>query len=167
MTHRALLLAATLCALALPSAAQPGMTASVSDRTAPDAAVRRVSGTDLSATIKKGMLPKAWYSQVLISKHDAFQVMNVGRDKTGQAEMHADYADHVFIQSGEATLVTGGTVADAKEVAPGERRGNAITGGTSQPMRAGDYFFIPATVPHQMQLAPGAKVQYITFKTHK
>ncbi len=168
MTRRILLLAAALGAMALPAAAQaPQMTATVTDRTAPDTAVRRLAGAALSQTIARGMTPNAWYSQVLLSRHDAYQVMNVARDKTGQAEIHADFADHVFIQSGEGTLMTGGRVPDARDTAPGERRGSAVIAGNTQPMRAGDYFFIPPGVPHQMILPRGGRIQYITFKTHK
>ena len=81
--------------------------------------------------MKKGMTPGAFYSQVLLSKHDGYQIINTIRDKDGQAEIHADWNDHIFVQEGEATLVTGGTAVDAKDTAPGEKRGTSIKGGTT------------------------------------
>ena len=71
------------------------------------------------------------------------------------------------MRKGEATFVTGGTAVDAKMTAPGEQRGTAIQGGTSVTMRPGDYFFVPAGTPHQMKVAPGQRIKFIAFKTHK
>jgi quercetin dioxygenase-like cupin family protein len=34
-------------------------------------------------------------------------------------------------------------------------------------MKAGDYFFVPAGTPHQMLVAPGKRIRFIAFKTHK
>jgi quercetin dioxygenase-like cupin family protein len=51
--------------------------------------------------------------------------------------------------------------------APGEQRGSAIKGGNSTIMRPGDYFFVPAGTPHQMKVAPGQRIRFVAFKTHK
>jgi mannose-6-phosphate isomerase-like protein (cupin superfamily) len=103
----------------------------------------------------------------LLSKHDGYQIINTIRDKDGQAEIHADWNDNLFVQEGQATFVTGGAAVDAKMTAPGEQRGTAIQGGNSMTMRAGDYFFVPAGTPHQMKVAPGQRIRFIAFKTHK
>ena len=34
--------------------------------------------------MKKGMTPGAFYSQILLSKHDGYQIINSIRDKDGQ-----------------------------------------------------------------------------------
>ena len=129
--------------------------------------VRHISGQELGDTLKKGMTPGAFYSQVMLSKHDGYQIINTIRDKDGQAEIHADWNDNLFVQEGEATFVTGGTAVDAKVTAPGEQRGTAIKGGATMTMKAGDYFFVPAGTPHQMKVAPGQRRRFIAFKTHK
>jgi mannose-6-phosphate isomerase-like protein (cupin superfamily) len=129
--------------------------------------VRHLSGKELGDVMKKGMTPGAFYSQVMLSKHDGYQIINTIRDKDGQAEIHADWNDNIFVQEGEASFVTGGSAVDAKVTAPGEQRGTAIKGGANATMRAGDYFFVPAGTPHQVKLAPGQRLRFIAFKTHK
>ena len=73
-------------------------------------------------------------------------------------------ADIMFISEGRVTMVYGGTVVDGKTTAPGETRGSGITGGTEVKLGPGDVLHIPAKVPHQMKLAPGAKVTYFVAK---
>ena len=137
------------------------------ERLTPENAVRHVTGQELGDTLKKGMTPGAFYSQILLSKHDGYQIINTIRDKDGQAEIHADWNDNLFVQEGEATFVTGGAAVDTKIAAPGEQRGTAIKGGNSMTMRAGDYFFVPAGTPHQMKVGAGQRIRFIAFKTHK
>ncbi len=133
----------------------------------PEKAVRHVSGKELTATLQKGMTPGAFYSQILLSRHDGYQIINTIRDKDGQAEVHEAWNDNLFVQEGTASFVTGGTAVDAKVTAPGEHRGTAIKGGTTMAMHPGDYFFVPAGTPHQMLVAPGQRIKFIAFKTHK
>jgi mannose-6-phosphate isomerase-like protein (cupin superfamily) len=86
------------------------------------------------------------------------------REAPGQAEVHDTQADIMFISEGEITMVYGGTVVDGKTTAPGETRGSGITGGTEVKLGPGDVLHIPAKIPHQMKLAPGAKVTYFVTK---
>ena len=164
---RKYLIAAAVLA-ALPAIAQPAKTPFTAvENLTPEKTVRHVTGQELGDTLKKGMTPGAFYSQIMLSKHDGYQIINTIRDKDGQAEIHADWNDNLFVQEGEATFVTGGTIPGSKLTAPGEHRGKAITGGTNRPMRAGDYFLIPAGTPHQMLLEPGKRIKFIAFKTVK
>ena len=55
----------------------------VVDKTGPDTAVRHLSGKDIGDTIQKGMTPEALYSQVLLARHDAYQIHITARDKSG------------------------------------------------------------------------------------
>ena len=164
---RKVLIAAAVLA-ALPAIAQTAKTpfTAVENLTS-EKAVRHVTGQELGDTLKKGMTPGAFYSQIMLSKHDNYQIINTIRDKDGQAESHADWNDNLFVQEGEATFVTGGTPVDGKTTAPGETRGASVKGGTRMTMRAGDYFFVPAGTTHQMLVAPGQRIRFIAFKTHK
>lgn len=164
---RKYLVAAAVLA-ALPAIAQPAKTpfTAVENLTA-EKTVRHVTGQELGDTLKKGMTPGAFYSQIMLSKHDGYQIINTIRDKDGQAEIHADWNDNLFVQEGEASFVTGGTPVDGKVTAPGETRGASVKGGTRMTMRAGDYFFVPAGTTHQMLVAPGERIRFIAFKTHK
>lgn len=136
-------------------------------KTEGDKAVRHLTGRTLDAELKKGMTKDAFYSQIIITQAPAYRVINTTRDKPGEAEIHDAMTDHIFVQEGEATFVTGGTIAGSKLEAPGEHRGKSITGGTSRPMRPGDYFLIPAGTAHQMLLDPGKRIKFIAFKTNK
>ena len=86
------------------------------------------------------------------------------REGSGLAEVHDTQADIMFISEGQITMVYGGTVVAGKTTAPGETRGSGITGGTEVALGPGDVLHIPAKVPHQMKLAPGAKVTYFVTK---
>lgn len=86
------------------------------------------------------------------------------REGSGVAEWHEKQADIMFISAGQVTMVYGGTMVDAKTTAPGEMRGPSIKGGTEAKLGPGDVLHIPAKVPHQMLLAPGAKVTYFVTK---
>ena len=71
------------------------------------------------------------------------------RSRDGVAELHMNFADLFYVLDGRATLVTGGTLADASEIGPGEIRGASIVGGVRQELRAGDVVHVPAGVAHQ------------------
>ena len=137
------------------------------DKTAPETQVRHLAGADISRDLMKAKKPGDFYAQALISKGDRYQVINTIRDSSGQAEVHADWNDHIFVQEGAASLATGGTAVGAVDTAPGEKRGTSVAGGTVAAMHAGDYFFVPAGTPHQMIVAKGQTIKFIAFKTHK
>lgn len=86
------------------------------------------------------------------------------REGSGVAEWHEKEADVMFISSGEATMVYGGTIVDAKPSGPGEMRGPSISGGVEVKLGPGDVLHIPAKTPHQMKLDPGRTVTYFVTK---
>jgi len=154
--------------LALPAAAQPPAPPFTSlDKTGSETQVRHLAGTAIAQDLARAKKPGDFYAQALISKGDHYQVINTIRDSSGQAEIHADWNDHIFVQEGAASLATGGIAVDAKGTAPGEQRGTSIKGGEVAVMKPGDYFFVPAGTPHQMLVAKGQKIKFIAFKTHK
>jgi mannose-6-phosphate isomerase-like protein (cupin superfamily) len=86
------------------------------------------------------------------------------RSRSGEGELHLNFADMFFILDGHATLTTGGEVVDAKTTAPGEMRGSSVKGGISQELRVGDVVHIAAGIPHQMLVADGNSVTYFVLK---
>ena len=65
------------------------------------------------------------------------------------SEVHAK-TNHVFIiVDGEADFITGGTMIEPRETAPGQIRGKGIEGGTVHRLTKGDVITIPANTPHQ------------------
>jgi mannose-6-phosphate isomerase-like protein (cupin superfamily) len=80
-------------------------------------------------------------------------VMLSVRSRSGEAEVHEKFADLFYVLSGEATLVTGGTVVKARTEAPGETRGERIEGGVRRLLRPGEVAHVPAGLAHQTILA--------------
>ena len=69
------------------------------------------------------------------------------RSASGGAEVHAFYDDIFVVTEGKATLVTGGTVVNAKTDSDGETKGSSIQNGRSQTIVQGDIIHIPAGMP--------------------
>jgi mannose-6-phosphate isomerase-like protein (cupin superfamily) len=113
------------------------------------------------------MTPDALFSQVILAKHGTYLIYTTTRDKSGQAEVHRNWSDNIFMEKGEASFIVGGAATDAKEREPGELRGSAISGGKTIVMHSGDYLFVPAGVPHQMIVEPGHRATFLDFKTRK
>jgi len=78
----------------------------------------------------------------------AFRVEASRRDGAGEAELHTRDTDIFYVLEGSATVVTGGEIVGAHEVAPGEIRGSALEGGKSYHIAKGDVFTIQNGVPH-------------------
>jgi mannose-6-phosphate isomerase-like protein (cupin superfamily) len=86
------------------------------------------------------------------------------RTTSGGAEVHTHFDDVIVVTQGQATLVTGGSVIDAKTDTDGETKGSSIRDGKSQVISAGDIVHIPAGTPHQMTIAPGVLFSVFVVK---
>jgi mannose-6-phosphate isomerase-like protein (cupin superfamily) len=93
-----------------------------------------------------------------------YYFVSVLRTGSGQVEMHERDADIFFIQSGEGTLISGGTMVGAKTTQPHEVRASAINGGKETHLAAGDVVTIPAKTPHQVKIEPGKEIVYMAVK---
>jgi uncharacterized protein GlcG (DUF336 family) len=71
------------------------------------------------------------------------------REAPGEVEYHEHAVDVMHVVQGTATVVTGGSMVDPREVAPGELRAAKVDGGDPHELREGDVFAIPNGVPHQ------------------
>ena len=94
--------------------------------------------------------------------------MTIGhREVNGRVEVHQNKADVIVVQSGAATLQTGGEVIDPVTTGLDEIQGSAIKGGVKREIGPGDVIEIPAGVPHQFFIAPGAQITYLVVKVVK
>ncbi|MFV0624269.1 cupin domain-containing protein [Sphingomonas sp. ac-8] len=66
----------------------------------------------------------------------------------GKPAVHPDEAEYALVIEGAGTLVSGGTMADAKETQPGLVEGSRIDGGVTRRLGPGDVLLVPAGVPH-------------------
>ena len=98
---------------------------------------------------------------VLFDGSDKYMVHTSRRDKAGMAEVHLKDADIIYVQEGAATLVTGGTVVDPKNVAADEVRGAEISGGETRQISKGDVIIVPAGTPHWFKEVPGPMTYYV------
>ncbi len=99
-----------------------------------------------------------------LARYGNHHMMLAYRAKDGGAELHTRYADIFVIVGGKATLLTEGTIPDAKEDSPGEIHGAAVKDGKATPLATGDVVHIPAGVPHQLLIAKGEELLYFVVK---
>ncbi len=86
------------------------------------------------------------------------------REGNGEAELHETQNDVMVVESGEATLVVGGSVVNPRTTAPHEVRGPAIRGGEKMALAAGDVVHIPIKTAHQMTVESGKQITYFVVK---
>jgi mannose-6-phosphate isomerase-like protein (cupin superfamily) len=86
------------------------------------------------------------------------------RTTSGGAEIHAYCDDLMIVQQGSATLITGGTVADAQTGKDGETKGTSVKDGKSQNITVGDVVLVPAGTPHQLLIPPGTLYSALVAK---
>jgi len=91
-------------------------------------------------------------------------LMVAHREASGQAELHETQADIFVVESGEGTLVVGGTVVDPKTVSPHEVRGPSIKDGVTKRLSPGDIVHIAAKTPHQVMVPAGKQITYFVVK---
>lgn len=131
------------------AAAQSAMTPST---TAPSDRVLFIEAAKTAVAFSKG--------QPLIETA-AFKVHASRRESAGMAEVHTRDTDVIYVLDGKATVVTGGTVIDAKTTAPDELRGARIEGGTARTLAKGDVLVVPEGVPHWFSEVKGPLLYYV------
>jgi mannose-6-phosphate isomerase-like protein (cupin superfamily) len=89
------------------------------------------------------------------------------RDGSGAGELHQNWTDIFIVQDGEATILYGGTIANAKDTGNGEIRGPKHVGGQSQKVTAGDVLVMPPGVAHQTIVEPGKLFFVMIVKVEK
>lgn len=92
---------------------------------------------------------------------DGFRVNASRRDGPGEAEVHLRETDIFYVREGRATLVTGGTVVEPRNVSATEIRGRAIEHGEERPLEAGDVITVPSGVPHWFRTVEAPFTYYV------
>jgi mannose-6-phosphate isomerase-like protein (cupin superfamily) len=122
-------------------------------------AVVKNSGEELSHKIDDQKF--AWQG---LGTYDNHLIGISHREGDGSAEVHETQTDIMIVDSGNATLIVGGTMVAPKTVKPHEVRGTSIAGGEKKELSAGDIVHIPANIPHQLKIADGTKFTYLVIK---
>src|SRR5438067_13850270 len=159
MFHR---IAASLFAAALMA---PAALAQTPPRATPPEGFKYLSAKEVEALTDK---PGPGAKTAFPVDHENYYVEYARRTDQGNVpEVHTHWTHYIQVLSGEATLVYGGSVSNAKETGPGQIRGDAITGGTSMTVRTGDFLQIPAGMPHLFNVGAGGKFHYVVFNTRQ
>ena len=95
-----------------------------------------------------------------------YQAVLVHREGDGEAELDENDAVLLILESGEATLVTGGKLVDPKTPTFGEVRAASLPGGEKTALAEEDVVVIPANLAHQILVAAGKQVTYLVIR-HK
>ena len=88
------------------------------------------------------------------------------RTGPGQVEVHNKETDVLYVQDGEATFVTGGTMVGGKLTRPDQWLGTDIQGGETRHLTKGDVIVIQAGTPHWFKEVPKS-VNYFVVKVLK
>ena len=87
-------------------------------------------------------------------------VLLANRRGAGEVEVH-EKTNHIFIVTeGEATFVTGGTLVEPRQTAPGQTRAKSVTGGTTYHLTKGDVITVPAKTPHWFKDVQSKTIAY-------
>ena len=132
-------------------------------------AAERYSSADLTAMEKTLEQKKdaSGLATETLKKYSTDYTMLAFRSQSGKAELHEKFADFFVVVDGNATLVSGGTMVNGASTAPGEVRGDSITGGKEMKLKKGDIVHIPPNIPHQLVLAKGDTFQYFIIKVQE
>lgn len=116
-----------------------------------DDAARAVSGTAAAPNI---------------AESPQFSMSLRKRTEPSHVEKHLAWDEELVIQQGDVLLNYGDTASNAHETRPGEFNADAITGGKSVMLHAGDIVVLPAGLWHE-QVPKTPLMRYILFKTRK
>jgi glc operon protein GlcG len=144
---------AEIAASALPAVA--GASAAASPAPGP-AGVQWIDRQRVAAAFKKG--------EPLLETAD-YKVHASHRADAGKAEVHLTDTDILYMLSGSATFVTGGSVVNPTTVEANEVRGSAIKGGQTRQLAPGDVVVVPKGTPHWFQKVSGP-IDYYAVKVH-
>ena len=112
-----------------------------------DASLQALAATLVTASAATGI------ASVTLDKTPTHFTMLTVRAKSGGAELHKKASDMFVAMDGEATIVTGGTIADL-QVNGDEEKGSHIEGGVPQIMHKGDVILIAPTPLTRPIIAP-------------
>jgi hypothetical protein len=133
-----ILLSAALIATALPAAAQ----------TPPMPIKLFASAAEIDQMVARARAThKAGNTVETIGWDGTYRVQFEYRTGTTPPSLHKGQSEMIYVIAGGCTLVTGGTLVDAKTNGA-NMSGTAIKGGSPRKIAKGDYVLVPTDTPH-------------------
>jgi glc operon protein GlcG len=111
--------------------------------------------------IDSAMVARGFDKGAVLVNTGSYMVHASHREADGIAEIHTLDTDIIYVLEGAATLVTGGSVPEARTTEPNELRGPSIAGGDSRRVVKGDVIVVPAGVPHMFTEVHGPLNYYV------
>ena len=99
--------------------------------------------------------------------YEGHSVYAVHREGTGVPEAHETTAHLIYVISGEATVLVGGTMTSPRKADAETTLGASMEGGDSKTVHAGDLVHIPYKSPHWFKVASGGQITYIMLNLEK
>ncbi len=122
------------------------------------------SAKDLQGMEAKLAQKRTPFASQDIARYGNHYTMLAYREATGSSEVHEHEADIFVVESGDATIVTGGKIVNPHTEKAGEIRGTSIEGGDRHSLATGDIVHIPAGTPHQVLIHKGHPFTYFVVK---
>jgi mannose-6-phosphate isomerase-like protein (cupin superfamily) len=97
----------------------------------------------------------------VLTKGPGYRIDASSRTAAGEVEIHEAETDIFYVIEGAATLVTGGTIKEAREIGPGEIRGKDVAGGEARRIGKGDVVVIPKGTPHWFREVPQPTTYFV------
>jgi glc operon protein GlcG len=111
--------------------------------------------------IDSAMVARGFDKGTVLVNTGNYMVHASHREADGVAEIHTLDTDIIYMLEGTATLVTGGSVPEARVTEPNELRAPAIVGGDGRLVGKGDVIVVPAGVPHMFTDVHGQLNYYV------
>ncbi|HXW10705.1 MAG TPA: heme-binding protein [Steroidobacteraceae bacterium] len=126
-----------------------------------DAFAKAQAATAAIHHVPRATVEQAYRDDANLVTADGFRVNASRRDRPGDAEVHLHETDIFYVREGRATLVTGGTVVEPRNVSATEIRGRAIDQGEERRLEAGDVITVPSGVPHWFKSVEAPFTYYV------
>ena len=122
--------------------------------------------SDKAASLPVTYLPAKQVSHAFVKgmplvRGQNYKVDASHRDEAGVVEVHTRDTDIIYMLEGTATLITGGTLVDAKSIEAEEIRGRESKEGESRMITKGDVVVIPNGTPHWFKEVKGPIDYYV------
>jgi mannose-6-phosphate isomerase-like protein (cupin superfamily) len=136
-----------------------------------DEDIAKAGAASFEASTKAASLPvtylpakqvgQAFVKGMSLIRGNNYKVDASHRNEPGIVEVHTRDTDIIYMLEGVATLVTGGTIVDAKTIEPEEIRGRESKGGETRMITKGDVVVIPNGTPHWFKEVKGPIDYYV------
>jgi mannose-6-phosphate isomerase-like protein (cupin superfamily) len=105
---------------------------------------------------------------LLFDRPNGYQIHAIRRDKAGDVEQHAQETELIFVLDGSATLVTGGSIVDARSAGTNETTGTGIRNGESRRLGRGDIVIVPNATSHWFsEVSPAVRYFSVRLRQEK